>query len=470
MSGCAPMNRLAVMFVVLVVSLLPALAQAKTRLIHYGWDNPNVSALPSILPKLRKSVFDGISVSATNGNEIFRATAWPPGTIDADIKILNSIDRTLLKNSYIYVLAKTDVEFDWTNDIHWNASMANMRLLAQLAKRGGFKGIVYDMEPYGKSPWDYTTQPAHSNFTYTQMSALVRKRGADMMRILQQEFPGLQVWALFGLTANAYDHEEVAAGRTVADVLSTSGYGLWPHFYSGWFDARTGKTTIVDGNEPAYYYTKRKQFQDAKTFVSKTLAVLINKESRSRYQANVKLGHSVYVDGVMNLHGSPRFIGYYFKSDKERAQLLYSNTVNALQTSESIVWIYAEKAKWWQGPPRADIDKVLRNAKRDAAIRTTPLTVYASVNAAAKELSESVSIGGTFTTAEGKGVAPTGFGSILNTAACGTWGDRGEYSCQFPEGSTVTITPKLDGKTFAPPSRTFGNLQKNNWGVNWTVQ
>jgi hypothetical protein len=464
------MNRLIVTITALLCMLAPPLAHAGAKLIHYGWDNPYISELPQVVPKFKKSLFDGISIGADNYIEIFRATAFHENVHDGDKATLRKLDRTLFKNSYILVHSKTDGVFDWANDQHWQAAMTNMRLLVNLAKFGGFKGIVFDMEPYGKNPWDYGTQPAASRLSYPEMASLLRRRGADMMRMMQTEYPGIQIWCLYGITAQYSDNEEVAAGMTVAKALEQSGSGLWASFYTGWVQAANAKTSIIDGNEPSYYHTRRADFEWSRGYVRNTLAKFIDADVRAKYKAKVKLGHAVYTDAVMNTHKSPRYIGYYFKTDAERAKLLYSNTLNALETSESLVWVYAENAKWWKAPPRPLMDNALRNAKRDAARNKKPPAPSVALKAAEKGVKEAVIVGGTITSADGAGVQPKAWGTALNNAACVTWGDRGGYSCTYPKGATITITPKIDGKALVPPSRTFNKLSETSWSVNWAAE
>lgn len=454
----------------LLLAVYNSVSFAGSKLIHYGWDNPAVSQLPAVIPKFKTSVFDGISVRATAFENVFAATARTEADIAGDLAVLNRVDRKRLANSYILVQSATDDVFDWSNDAHWAATIKNMRLLARLAKRGGFKGIVFDMEPYQKSPWDYSTQPSTPRLGYGATAALVRSRGKAFIEAIQQEFPGVEIWCLYGLTANSFDLEEVNAGRPMAAVLAGSGYGLWPSFFTGWIEGAKGATSIIDGNEPAYYYTRRFQFREAKKAIRDTYATFIQPGSRARYQSVIKIGHAVYVDGVANLHKSPRFIGYYFETQADRNRLLYSNTLNALRSSESLVWVYGENAKWWQSPPPPGIDAALRRAKKDAAAGVASPAPSAALKAAEAGLRNRITIGGAFTDANGQAFKPESFGSAVNNAACSTWGDKGQYGCDFPRGATVVITPTINGKTVTPPSRSYTNLGQTDWSTNWTVQ
>jgi hypothetical protein len=447
------------------------LAASRARLIHYGWDNPYVSNLPSVMSRFRSSVFDGMSVYATEYSEIFRATSYALDIHDSDKQVLDSINTTLLQSSYMVVHSKTDNRFDWTNDAHWSATVTNMRLLVSLAKYGSFKGIVFDMEPYGKSPWDYSTQPAAGTHNWTDLSGVVRERGAEMMTVMQDEYPGIEIWCLYGLSANLYDFEslEWISGGPQA-VLAQSGYGLWPAFFNGWLDTKESTTSLVDGNEPAYYFTRKGQFEAQKSAIRYNVSIFLDPASRAEYADQIVIGHAVYVDAVMNTFGSPRFIGYYLGDKSNRSQLLYSNVLNALNTSESLVWVYSELNKWWEKPSGAVIDGAVRRGKAAAALGTPPPAPWAQLVKAERTLKNVNEIGGTFQDSSGRGYVPTDWGTALNNAGCATWGDHGDYSCAYPPNArNVTIRPRIPGKRVIPQFRIFAKITESTWSVNWRV-
>jgi hypothetical protein len=454
----------------LSVQPLSITSVTKTRLIHYGWDNPRIWSLAKVLPLLEASIFDGISTSASQYNEIFRATAYPITIVNDDKEYLDQLDNVnLLQNSYLQVHSKTDDVFDWNNENHWTNTLTNIRLLVQLAKYGQFRGIVFDMEPYGKSPWDYSTQPAAPNLSFAQMSTLVRKRGQSMMDVMQTEYPGIEIWCLYGLSALDYDY---SPDGDLQAALAESGYGLWASFFNGWIDNMASSTTIVEGNEPSYYFTRTSHFVEQKRHVRNDLAAFLSgDDAQSKYKASVKMGHAVYVDGVMNMHKSPRFIGYYFRNNWNRTRLLRSNTLNALQSSESLVWVYSEINKWWSAPSRRDIDTAIRRAYLDYEAGKSPPKPWWGLRTAEMGWKNARSIGGTFSSADGSiAYQPSSWGTTLNNNACATWGDKGQYSCTYPNGSTITITPTVDDHTVIPKSQTFSSLAADNWSVDWIVQ
>jgi hypothetical protein len=444
-------------------------APAAVQLIYYGWDNPSIAALPTVLPKLARSPFDGMAVNTTQHAELFTIVPYPIADFADDLKTLESMPLQKLASSYLVIHAAADEKFDWADDNHWAAVQQNLKSYAQILKAGNFKGIVFDMEPYGKSPWSYGTQVAASKTTFSDLAAHVRKRGADMMTMLQSEIPKVEIWALYGLSANQEAYLEISEGTDRSSVLQGDGYGLWPAFFNGWIDAARDNTGIIDGNEPSYYYTKRQDFFDAQNHIKNDLQILLTEDVRKKYRDKIQLGQAVFVDGLMNSSGSPRFIGYYFKTEAMQLAFLKSNIQNAIQSSQSLVWIYSEIPKWWESEPIVKIDNAIREAKA-AGLGYSILPDREDAAQAEKALSERISIGGKITDKFGKGIKPSGFKPALANLACSTWGDEGAYGCDFPKGTKITVEPIILNRLVSPRRVVRAQQLKSDWDVNFVVK
>jgi hypothetical protein len=450
----------------------PSSADGSTKLIHYGWENPAISNLPGVVEKLAQSPFDGLTAKASNHNEIFQSKPFPDTDFAEDFKTLASLPKGALAGSYLMINSATDGAYDWTDEAHWQAALSNMRVIVRLAKTGGFKGIVFDVEPYGKNPWDYSTQPDPQSGKRPDFDAyarLMNARGAAMMDMMEAEFPGLEIWCLFGLSANNATLDKIRGGEVRADVLPKDSYGLWPAFFSGWIEASDETTRIIDGNEYAYYYTKRQEFDAAGAYIRNDLKEVLDPLYREKYSRKIQLGQAVYLDGVMASAKSPRFIGYYFPSDEGRHSLLRANIMNAMQSAQSLVWVYAELPKWWEETPDKAIDDTIRAAKQDSLAGKSAPGDLPEVAAAAKALSEAISIGGTILDASGKPVPIDGFEPALAKTACNIWGDHGEYGCTFPRGMDIVIKPVIKGRTLEPPRIERKSPDKAEWGANFVV-
>jgi hypothetical protein len=227
------------------IHAISGIAKADPKLIHFGWDYPTIESLPKILEKFEASPFDSLSAISKAHDQIFTTKTLPETIDDADYSVFAKLKPRQLSNSYLVVHAAMDGIFDWSNDQHWRLVLNNTRSLAKLAHRGGFKGLVFEIEPYGKSPWDYSSQPARDKIDFAVFQNLVQKRGQDMIQAIQTEFPGLDLFCLYGLSVMASLLENPSA------QFSEQGYGLWPAFFGGLMKAAAPTTRIIDGNKPS---------------------------------------------------------------------------------------------------------------------------------------------------------------------------------------------------------------------------
>jgi hypothetical protein len=461
------------LFAALSLSHLSAAAQEPVKLIHYGWENPAISKLPGIVEKLAQSPFDGLTAKASEHNEIFHSAPFPDADFTDDFATLAKLPKGALAGSYLMINSATDGAYDWTVETDWQAALSNMRVIVRLAKAGGFKGIVFDVEPYGKSPWDYSTQPdppGGKRPDFEAYAKLMNARGAAMMDMMEGEFPGLEIWCLFALSANNATLEKLRGGEDKGEVFAKDSYGLWPAFFSGWIEASDETTRIIDGNETAYYYTSRSDFDAARGYIQKDFQDVLEPQYREKYSRKIELGQAVYLDGIMASAKSPRFIGYYLQSGEERRAMLRAHVMNAMQTSQSLVWVYAELPKWWDEAPDQAINDTIRAAKIDSLAGKPAPGDKPEIAAAAKALSEAISIGGSILDESGKPMPIDGFEPALAKTACGTWGDHGEYGCTFPRGMDIVIEPVIKGRALEPARVELKAPDKNDWGVNFTVK
>ena len=445
-----------------VIMLLAASSYAAAEkhtslMIHYGWDMPIIEQLGEMLPKLDASVFDGSAVRLSGRSEVFTLKPHAAADYAADKRFAANIRSAKLKNSYLVINAATDAGFDWSNDTHWASAVANFRNTASVAKAVGLRGIVFDMEPYGKSPWTYATQPFADKITFSAAQKLVRKRGADAMRAMEAEYPGLNLLTLYLLSANSNTVSDNPAPADLLPLLKDEGYGLWPSFVAGWLEAASPAVRIIEGNEPSYYYTKKQEFEGAITNLKSEYARLLPDDIRAKYAEHVLIGHSAYVDGVMNLAKSPRFIGYYFKTPADRAALLTQNIVDGLSTSEDLVWVYSEDVQWWSGKPQTAVVNAVAAAATAYHDGARLPDTGASIATAQNALNSRISISGKIVR-NGRSLPVKRFDPPEINTACATWGDTGEYGCDFPKGWSGTIKPIVEGYVLTPKQRSYKSV------------
>jgi hypothetical protein len=426
------------------------------KLIEFGWDKPLSSAVSTAT--LEASPFDGVIFRSSAGDWTFLPEALPAKKFDADIAGFKAIKSKKLENSFLEIQSNAAQDWDWFNDASWRASEANLAQLARVAKQSGLRGVMFDAETYAFNIWQYSVQAKAKTVSFAQYEAKLRERGAQTMRVLEREYPGLTFFTLWWLNNSGVDL--VAANKSTDPYaalhaqLESSGTGLWVAFVEGMLEAASAGVKFVDGNEESYYYLRSKDFDEARVYAKSELVKQIRPDLRAKHDKQVQFGNAVYVDGVMNLHQSARFFGYYLKNDSERLNMISRNVYHGLRSSEEFVWAYNENMNWWTGQVPAGLDAALRRGQRELLegkpLSNDPLTAIQTAEVAFK--------------------ARVDVGGDLIKPHCGTWYNATRWSCTQPNGSSFTVTPKVAGLSFDPPSMTFEKLAKSKWEVTFKVK
>jgi hypothetical protein len=437
------------------------------KLIEFGWDKPLPASVTTA--KLEGSPFDGVIFRSSAGDWTFLPKALPVNEFDADIAAFKAIKSKKLENSFYEIQSNANPDWDWFNDAMWKSTEANLAQIARVAKQSGLRGVMFDAETYAFNIWQYAVQAKAKTVSFAQYETKLRERGAQTMRVLEREYPGITFLTLWWLNNTGVDFE--AANKTsnpyaaLHAQLESSGSGLWVAFVEGMLEAASNGVSFVDGNEESYYYLRSKDFDEARVYAKTQLVNQIRPDLRAKHK-QVQFGNAVYLDGIMNLHRSARFFGYYLKNDSDRLDMISRNVYHGLRSSEEFVWVYGEKLNWWTGQVPVGLDAALRRGQREllegkplsndpeSAIRTAEIAYKARVD-----------VGGDMIGTNGK--VPD-FGAMQ--PHCGTWYNASRWSCTQPNGSSFTVTPRLDGVTFDPPSMTFEKLAKSKWEVTFKAK
>jgi hypothetical protein len=395
---------------------------------------------------------------------VFDAT--PRTEADVPLDQLRGIDWGGLTDNFLLLFSSFGTtQPAWFDDAHWQQLAANAALYAKAAKAARAKGILFDTEPYGIDPWTYRADEFPGQTAQAVRDA-VRQRGGQFMRALQSEFADIKVLMLFAMT-EARKQIEYAGSVEAAD------YGLLAEFIDGMLDVLGPQAQLIDGNEPAYYYTEVAQFDAFRDYKQQTREYP-SPENRLKYDQQVKVGHGLYVDGALNLWTSPRFFGHYLASDAQRRQFLERNLYHALRTSDEYVWLWNENMDWWgtkgQGVSvPAGLSELLQSAQ-GKLLRGEPLgfDVDAAVAQAKDAFDQRVTVSGRLQGNDAdvgsvmmRSGAPVGLEQ--EDPSCNAvrynpafW----QYECVFPRGWSGLIRPEISGTArITPDSYTFSALQ-----------
>ncbi len=333
------------------------------KLIEYGWDVPFPDYIRDNIREMEKRPFDGLIFKLHGGGRVLEPEPWDESKFQADYEALRAIRWRRFTDNFVIMWAAS--KQDWFNDEHWRAIEHNVRLVARAARVGRCKGVCFDPEPYGPNPWAYSQAAHRDSKSFEEYEAMVRRRGAQFIRAIEREFPGVHFMTLFQLSVlspllRSMDPQERA------QKLSRHHYGLLPAFFNGMLEAASDKVIFTDGNEGAYYYTKSEQHFSAYHRITQQALLLVYPGLWPKYRRQVRAGQALYIDQYFGLR-KRKVLGHYMKPD-ERAKWFEHNVYWALYTTDKYVWCYSERMNWWKGqniPPGCE--EAIRSARRKLA-------------------------------------------------------------------------------------------------------
>ena len=266
------------------------------------------------------------------------------------IALLVAASAVLLTDRFLRVNV-TPGNVDWFDDQAWGVVLQNFTVAAQIAKQGGCKGVMFDVEQYNEQLFNYGKQKHRDSKSFADYRTKVRQRGQQWMKAVNGPFPDITVLLTFAYSIT---------GGQPKDREGAS-YGLLGDFLDGMLDACTPQTKIVDAWEEAYTYKTKEQFQQAFDSIKVRLAALA--ADPEKYRRRIQAGFGIWMDcnwRKVGWHTDDLSKNFFTPAEFETSVRL------ALQASDQYVWIYTEQPRWWTNEklPQAYVE-ALRNAREE---------------------------------------------------------------------------------------------------------
>jgi len=333
------------------------------KLIEYGWDVPFADYVEANIRAMEKRPFDGLIFKLRGGGRALVPWAWKTAKFEKDFEACKNIQWGRFTDNFVVLWAASDQ--DWFNDEHWKAIEHNVGIVAKAARLARCVGVCWDPEPYGTNPWSYAKAQHRDTKSFAEYEAMARRRGAQFVRSIQGELPKAQILTFFQLSVmgrllKPMDPKERAGN------LSQAGYALLPAFLNGMLDAAKPDVRIIDGNEPAYYYTDSRQHLAVAHTIAQRGLLLIDPKLWPAYRQHVRVGQALYIDQYFGLRAR-KVLGHHMTA-AERRKWFEHNVYWAMYTSDKYVWCYSEKMNWWKNrgvPPGCE--EAIHSAKAKLA-------------------------------------------------------------------------------------------------------
>lgn len=317
------------------------------KLIEYGWDLPYPDTLRDNIRAMEQTPFEGVIFRLRDdGGQVFKPEAWDEKKLKPQLQVLSDIKWGKFTDNFLSVYAASTM--DWFSDSDWEKILAHTKFAARAAKAAGCKGIMFDPEPYGNNPWNYSEQKHAQKKTFLEYSRQARKRGAQFMRALSSQNERLKLLMFYQYSMFYYISHDADPLRRAQSVDSYA-YGLMMPFLDGMLEAAGPGVQFIDGNEFSYYYKSPLEYYRAYHTMRQSAKLYVAPELRSKFDHQVRAAQALYVDYLFNFRPD------IFKNNvssgmtpEERARWFEHNTYYALQSSDEYVWLYSENMDWWK--------------------------------------------------------------------------------------------------------------------------
>lgn len=369
MSKIRAVSSLLLTILVAATAASGAAAPKEKKLIEFGWDEPDTAFLREHIAKMEQTPFDGCVFHANytkpdgknSGSflwECWSKRAFKESELQASLDDLKQTKLNRFKHSFLrFNTAPGDV--DWFDDAGFAAVVNNARLAAKVAKEGGVKGILFDVEDYNAPLWECGKQKDAKTKSWDAYAAQVRQRGGEVMRAFQEGYPGGTIFLTFG-----YSLPHAQAGGDPKKQHQAS-YGLLSPFLDGMLDAAKPGDKLIDGCELAYGYEDPAQFDRMYKTMREGVLPFVGADHQ-KYRQVFSMGFGIWMD---NQH---RNVGWNTEDHSKNyftPQEFERSARKAIETADEYVWIYTEIPRWWSaenngGPVKLPpaYEKALRKA------------------------------------------------------------------------------------------------------------
>jgi len=364
----------------------PVCERPAKNLIEYGWDVPYPDQVRKDIRNMEKRPFDGVIFRLREWNHAFDPRPWNEAELKPQSDDLAAIEWKTFTDNFLCLYAANNWKMDWFNDEQWKGIAANLRLSAKAAKIGRCVGIVFDPEPYGDNPWAYPGN--YKDRSFAEVETQVWKRGAQFMSAIQAELPDVRLLTFFHQSAFA-DVLDDPDPKSRETRLSRCDWALLSAFWNGALEAAAPGVRIIDGYEPAYYFSAREPFYSAYHLMKQRSLTLVPSSLRVKHAVNFQAGMSLYVDQVLALREPPKEFLSTYLTPQEQLRWFEHNVYYALTTSDEYVWCYSERMNWWQGKvPEGAEAAIVSARKKIAEGKPLGFDIGAIIAAGAKKMAE----------------------------------------------------------------------------------
>jgi hypothetical protein len=361
-------HELATILLLVICLLLPegllAQPRPKKKVIEYGWDVPYPDFVRDNIRNMEKRPFEGIIFRTKGFDHVFDVRPWNKADLQPQLDTLAQIKWEKFTDNLLTLYAANQWKMDWFNDEQWKTIVENMKLFSLAVKSGNCIGVCFDPEPYGNNPWAYPGQ--YQDKSFAEVAAKVQERGRQFMTALQEHKSNLKVLSFFlmALFPDVVDQPDPAVR---AQRLQKNSYALLPAFVVGMLEGAAPGTTLIDGNESAYYHESPLEFYKDYHLERQRAQSLVPEALRPKYNAQVQAGMALYIDQALARRTDRKITSNYL-TPEQQLRFFEHNVYYTLTATDEYVWCYSERMNWWLPPEKAGPNGALPPGVEEALV------------------------------------------------------------------------------------------------------
>ena len=333
-------------------------AAPRVKFLDLSWSNPTIPFLEEHLADMEKdSPLDGLTVRITakpqmidgkehtagSGNS-WNKLPWRFELFEEAIRRYQALRFTKFTDNFFY-LTTSLMDFDWCNDEDWKNVANNFGVAAKVARKMGLKGLLVDVEEYGKRFWSYGDKVHPADISYDELCKVVFGRGQQWGKAIFTAYPDIILFMPYALT---YQRAS-----------------LFLPFFNGVIDVIPQTALIYDGCENMGYGAKSPlEYGHIQNYLRKRIRTEIRSENRVKARAQILLAPAFYLDA----HWPTNKNSIYHQALQPeldtlgQVRFLTRNLLGAMEEAEPYIWLYGEKRCWWKGSKHSKVEGLWEDA------------------------------------------------------------------------------------------------------------
>ena len=337
------------------------------KFIKTGWCDPSVSFFAANIKMIEKALpHSGVGINPDNVKDengklilpnytMFTRKKMKKEYFASQIKALKNTRSKKLTDNFLKTgFLDAEKKFDLYDDAFWEGVCHNFNILASVAKEGGLKGIILDMEDYWRlQNWKYRPERGR---TFREDYAKARQRGREFISAICKGYENINILAYFWLELDPAMSQHTP--ELLEKKLMISHTGLLSGFINGIYDKLPPGARIHDGMEDHCYKANEGQisYNRFRAIRANRYKRLIDPVNHAKLRAQTLFAPAIFIDAFIQ----PSGIYSLKRADMTALEYFRANAVAAAEFSDCYVWTFSSSRKWYEIPYKKWAEKSLK--------------------------------------------------------------------------------------------------------------